>query len=71
MQTFYTITTRSIQILRGCSAPTARKELYRVREILQLKKNESLMLRDLAAVWNCEARELAEELYLNCRKLAA
>jgi hypothetical protein len=60
-----------MQTLKGCSAPTARKEIKRVREILGLSDNEPLMLRQLAAVWDCPVKDLAEALYSKPKKLAA
>jgi len=68
VQTFYTITTFSIQKLKGCSSPTARKELKRVRELLHLKEKEPLMLKDLAAAWGACTKELATELYNSHKK---
>jgi hypothetical protein len=63
MTSFYTITPKAFQILRGCSYPTARKELARIRVELGLKEKEPLMLRQLAALWGCPTKEMAESLY--------
>lgn len=71
MQTFYTITPGAVAIIKGCSPPTARKEWRRVREILKLSDKEPLMLRDLAAVYDCDTKELAEILYNTGKKMAA
>jgi len=71
MNSYYTITTWAIKKLKNCSDPTARKELRRVREILKLEKDEPLMLKDLAAVWDTSVVDLAKELYSAPNKLAA
>jgi hypothetical protein len=71
MHTFYTITPAAMQLLKGCSYPTARKELARIREALQLREREPLQLRQLAAFWDCSTKELAEALYYIPKKQAA
>jgi hypothetical protein len=71
MHTYITITTWAIMRLKECSAPTARKELQRVREVLKLAKREPLMLKDLAAVWGTSCFDLANELYNTNKKMAA
>ncbi len=63
MHTFYTITPKAMQLLKGCCYTTARKELARIRLTLGLADQEPLQLRQLAELWGCPTKELAESLY--------
>jgi hypothetical protein len=67
MHSFYTITPKAYQVLKGCCYPTARKELARIRLELGLDTKQPLMLRQLASLWNCPTEELAKALYYPCK----
>lgn len=66
MNTFFTITAKNIQVLRGCCYATARKEW---RSILDAKGARQLSLRELAAHWDVPVKELAEILYKPAKRL--
>lgn len=63
MNTYFTVTAKQIQTLQGTCYCTARKEWHRLRDVLKLTAKEPLRLKDVAAVWDTSAADLATALY--------